>query len=109
VDILNEIADVLKFDANIIDDHCFTRFLQRYCCILFSPEFSKFSCHKLVLREAEVHYRLTDNNKATETIIVITADAYIHLTKSLHRRLDPLCKSDFMFKLDKHIRIIDIS
>jgi hypothetical protein len=40
---------------------------------------------------------------------MITADAYIHLTKSLHRRLDPLCKSDFVFKLDKHIHVIDIS
>jgi hypothetical protein len=41
--------------------------------------------------------------------MLLTADGYLHLTKSLHRRLDPQCKSDFMFKLDRHIRITDLS
>jgi hypothetical protein len=33
----------------------------------------------------------------------------VHLIKSIHRRLDPQCKSDFMFKLDRHIRTTDLS
>lgn len=41
--------------------------------------------------------------------MLITADGYVHLTKSLHRRLDPQCKSDFMFKLDKHIKFTDVT
>lgn len=41
--------------------------------------------------------------------MVITVDGFVHLTKSLHRRLDPLCKSDFMFKLDRNIKITEVN
>lgn len=57
-DTLNELAAVLKCNANAIDEQTINRFLQTYLSNNCSINFPKFSCHKLVLREAEVFYRL---------------------------------------------------
>lgn len=100
---------MLLCDANAIDECSLIRFLEKYTVLECRIAFPKFSSHRLVLREAEVSYRLNDAMKATETLMVVTADGFLHLTKAVHRRLDPQCKSDFMFKLDRHIRSTDLS